>query len=204
MHGKVGIPDPMETIMKLRYSMFAALLLTAGIAQAETYVLDPVHTQVTFYINHFGFSNSSGRFLVSKGTLDYDGKDWSKAAVQTTVDVNSLDFGNATWKEHISDPRFLDAKKFPTMEFKSTKVEVIGGNKLKVHGDLTLHGVTKPVVLDTTVNKAAPHPFTKQPAAGFSATTKIKRSEFGVAAYVPNVADEVEIRIEVEASVPKA
>jgi len=187
----------------LRYSKFAALLLGAGLSHAETYVLDPVHTQITFYVNHFGFSNSSGRFLVSKGTIDFDGKDWSKASVQTTVDVNSLDLGNATWKEHISDARFLDAKKYPTMDFKSTKVEVVSGNRLKVHGDLTLHGVTKAVVLDTTVNKAGPHPFTKQPAAGFSATTKIKRSEFGIAAYVPNVADDVEVRLEVEASVPK-
>jgi len=190
--------------MKLHTTILAALLLTTGVSHAAgTYVFDPVHTQVTFTVNHFGFSNSTGRFHVAKGELNFDGKDWSKASVQTTINVSSLDLGDATWKQHISDPRFLDAAKFPTIDFKSTKVEVVSDTKLRVHGDLTLHGVTKQVVLDTTVNKAAPHPFTKQPAAGFSATTRIKRSEFGVAAYVPNVADEVDIRLEVEASVPK-
>jgi polyisoprenoid-binding protein YceI len=190
--------------MKSRVLTLAALMLASAASYAETYVFDNVHTQVTFFINHFGFSNSSGRMHVAKGALDYDGKDWSKAGVQVTINVNSLDLGDARWKEHILSKDFLDAAKFPTIEFKSTKVEVAGANKLKVHGDLTIHGVTKPVVLDTTVNKTGPHPFTKQPAAGFSATTKIKRSEFGVVQYVPNVADEMDIRMEVEASVPRA
>lgn len=189
--------------MKLRYVMIAALSLAPLAGHAESYVFDPVHTQVTFFINHFGFSNSSGRFHVAKGAVDFDGKDWTKASVQATIDVGSLDLGDATWKQHISDARFLDAAKFPTIDFKSTKVEVAGENKLRVTGNLTLHGVTKPVTLDTTVNKVAPHPFTKQPAAGFSATTRIKRSEFGVVQYVPNVADEIDIRLEIEASVPK-
>lgn len=190
--------------MKFRVLTLAALMFASAASYAENYVFDNVHTQVTFFINHMGFSNSSGRMHVAKGTLDYDGKDWSKASVQVTINVNSLDLGDARWKEHILSKDFLDAAKFPTIEFKSTKVEVAAANKLKVHGDLTIHGVTKPVVLDTTVNKTGPHPFTKQPAAGFSAMTKIKRSEFGVVQYVPNVADDMDIRMEVEASVPRA
>jgi polyisoprenoid-binding protein YceI len=189
--------------MKFRFTTIAALCLFALPSFADTYEFDLVHTQVMFSISHFGYSHSTGRFHVSKGALEFDGKDWSKASVQVTIDTKSLDLGNATWNEHVSDPRFLDVAKYPTMEFKSTKVEVLGDKKLRVHGDLTLHGVTKPVALDTTVNKAEPHPMTKRTAAGFSASTTVKRSEFGVSGYLPNIGDDVTIRIEVEASVKK-
>ncbi|HTE41403.1 MAG TPA: YceI family protein [Steroidobacteraceae bacterium] len=189
--------------MKFRLPAFAASFMLAASSHAEVYEFDLVHSQVMFSISHFGYSQSLGRFHASKGSLDFDGKDWTKASVQTTIDTSSLDMGNATWKEHVSDPRFLDVAKYPTMEFKSTKVEVVSESKLRVHGDLTLHGVTKPVILDTTVNKAAPHPMTKRPAAGFSATTSLKRSEYGIMTSLPNVGDDVTIRIEVESSVKK-
>jgi polyisoprenoid-binding protein YceI len=189
--------------MKFRLPALTALLMVAASSHAEVYEFDLVHTQVMFSVSHFGYSHSLGRFHASKGSLDFDGKDWTKASVQTTIDATSLDLGNATWKEHVSDPRFLDVAKYPTMEFKSTKVEVVGENKLLVHGDLTLHGVTKPVVLDTTVNKAAPHPMSRRPAAGFSASTSLKRSDYGIVQSLPSVGDDVTIRIEVEASVKR-
>jgi polyisoprenoid-binding protein YceI len=88
--------------------------------------------------------------------------------------------------------------------FKSTKVQPLGGHKFKVTGDLTVHGVTKPVVLDATLNKVGPHPMTKAQAIGFDATTTLKRADFGVGAYVPNVSDEITIRITTEGEVPKA
>ena len=94
-------------------------------------------------------------------------------------------------------------RSIPTITFKSTKVEAAGDNKLRVFGDLTVHGVTKPVVLDTTINKIGEQPMAKRAAAGFDATTTIKRSDFGVGKYAPNVSDEVIIRITTEAMVPK-
>src|SRR5262249_38643616 len=93
--------------------------------------------------------------------------------------------------------------KYPTITFKSTKVQAVGGNKYKVTGDLTVHGVTKPVVLDATLNKSGEHPMLKVPTVGFDAVATLKRSDFGVGAYVPNVSDEIKVRITTEASVPK-
>lgn len=191
--------------MKLKVSLGALLLLLTGAAQAaDVYKIDPVHTQVVFYVSHLGFSNSSGRLHVSNGSFQFDEKDWTKSQVQATIPVSSLDMGDATWKEHLSGDRFLEAGKFPTIEFKSTKVESAGNNQLRVHGDLTLHGVTKPVVLDTRVNKTGAHPMLKRPAAGFTALTKVKRSDFGMTNMLPMVGDELDIRIEVEGSVPAA
>jgi len=190
--------------MKTLVRLLALTLFTAGTALADVYKFDPVHTQVTFYISHAGFSNSSGRFHIAGGTLNYDGKDWSKATVQATINTSTLDMGDATWKEHVSDNRFLDVAKFPTIEFKSNKVEVVSADQLRVSGDLTIHGVTKPVVLDAHINKAGPHPFTRLQSVGFTATTRVKRSEFGIMTYLPAIADDVDIRLEIEAGVPKA
>ncbi|HEY0502046.1 MAG TPA: YceI family protein, partial [Lysobacter sp.] len=107
------------------------------------------------------------------------------------------------FNEHLRSADFFDAEKFPEITFASTKVEAAGDNKLRVFGDLTVHGVTKPVVLDVTINKIADHPMSKRAAAGFDATTTIKRSDFGVDKYAPNVSDDVTIRITTEAMVPK-
>jgi len=187
--------------MKSFVRVLAVALLASGAAvAAETYKLDPVHTQITFYVNHLGFSNSSGRFHVGDNQLQLDEKDWSKSSVQVTIPLSTLDMGNATWKEHVSGARFFEVEKFPTMTFKSTQVEAAGANQFKVTGDLNLHGVTKPVVLDVKVNKVGAHPMSRKPAAGFSASAKLKRSEFGMTQMLPMIGDEVEIRIEAEAS----
>lgn len=186
----------------LRVAGFALLSMGSAFA-AETIKLDPVHTQVTFFVNHMGFSNSSGRFHVSDAVLTFDEKDWTKATLNVTIPLSTLDMGDATWKDHVGT-RFFEVAKYPTMTFKSTKVEVVSKDQLKVTGDLTMHGVTKPVVLDTKINKVGPHPMSKAPAAGFSATTKIKRSEFGMTGNIPMISDEVEVRIETEGSASAA
>lgn len=191
--------------MKFFARLIAMSVLCVGSAvAADAYKFDPVHTQIVFYVNHLGFSNSSGRFHVADGSFQLDEKDWSKASVQTTINVSSLDMGDATWKEHLLGARFFEADKYPTMTFKSTKVEATGENALKIAGDLTLHGVTKPVVLDAKVNKLGQHPMLRRAAAGFTATTKLKRSDFGMTQMLPMIGDDVEIRIEVEGSVPAA
>ncbi|MEZ2417207.1 YceI family protein [Luteibacter sp. RCC_6_2] len=185
----------------LRYVALAALLTTAGSAVAApvTYTLDPGHTMVLFSWNHFGFSNPTANLGQVEGTLVYDEKDPSKATVEATLPLSGLDSFVPKLDEHLKSADFLDAAKYPSVTFKSTKVVPAGKGKLKVTGDLTVHGVTKPVTLDVSLNKVGPHPMMKVQTVGFDATTTIKRSDFGVGAYVPNVSDEIKIRITTEA-----
>jgi polyisoprenoid-binding protein YceI len=184
--------------------LLGIILLGHSASAADTYKFDAVHSQITFFVSHLGFSNSSGRFRMSDSALQFDEKDWSKASVQVTIPMSSLDMGDATWKEHLSGARFFEVDKYPTMTFKSTKVDVVSPGQLKVTGDLTLHGVTKSVVLDTKVNKVGEHPMLRRPAVGFSATTRIKRSDFGMTQMLPMIGDDIDIRIEAEGSVPAA
>ncbi|KJV36464.1 YceI family protein [Luteibacter yeojuensis] len=185
----------------LRYLALAGLVATAGTATAApvTYKLDPGHTMVLFSWNHFGFSNPSANLGNVDGTLVYDEKDPTKATVEATLPLTGLDTFVPKLDEHLKSADFLDAAKYPTVTFKSTKVTAAGKGKLKVAGDLTVHGVTKPVTLDVTLNKVGPHPMMKVQTVGFDATTTIKRSDFGVGAYVPNVSDEIKIHITTEA-----
>jgi polyisoprenoid-binding protein YceI len=185
----------------LRYLALAGLVAAAGTATAApvTYKLDPGHTMVLFSWNHFGFSNPSANLGNVDGTLVYDEKDPTKATVEATLPLTGLDTFVPKLDEHLKSADFLDAAKYPTVTFKSTKVTAAGKGKLKVAGDLTVHGVTKPVTLDVTLNKVGPHPMMKVQTVGFDATTTIKRSDFGVGAYVPNVSDEIKIHITTEA-----
>ena len=185
----------------LRFVALAGLLATAGTAVAApvTYKLDPTHTDVLFTWNHFGYSNPSANLNNADGTVVYDEKDPSKSSVEVTLPLSGLDTFVPKLDEHLKSKDFLDAAQFPNITFKSTKVAGAGKGKLTVTGDLTVHGVTKPVTLDVTVNKVGDHPMLKVPAAGFDAVATIKRSDFGVGAYVPNVSDEIKIRITTEA-----
>ena len=192
--------------------MFKKLLLTAALVAASanafaagvTYKLDPTHTNVLASWNHFGYSNPYANFGDVEGTLVYDAADVSKSKVEVTLPLSGLNGFSSKFNDHLRSADFFDAGKFPTATFKSTKVEAAGNGKLKITGDLTIKGITKAVVLDATLNKAGPHPMTKAEAIGFDATTTIKRSDFGVGAYAPNVGDTVTLRITTEALVPKA
>lgn len=174
----------------------------AGAAQAAKYDIDARHTQVLFTYNHFGYSNITGRFTEVSGTFDFDAKDPTKSSIEVQLPISSVSTGVVKMDEHLRSPDMFDEAQFPTASFKSTKVTSAGGNKLKVAGDLTIHGVTRPVVLDVTVNSTAPKRDT--PAAGFDATTTIKRSDFGVDFMLPGVADEVKLSITMEAKAAEA
>jgi polyisoprenoid-binding protein YceI len=189
----------------LKYLALAGLLGAAVSVQAApvTYKLDPGHTMVLFSWNHFGYSNPTANFGLGEGTLVFDEQHPANSSVEVTLPLANLDSHVPALDEHLKKPDFLDAGKYPTVTFKSTAVQSLGGNKFKVTGDLTVHGMTRPVVLDATLNKVGPHPMTKAPSIGFDATASIKRSDFGVAAYVPNVSDELSIRITTEGAVPK-
>lgn len=182
-------------------AVLAMALPVSANAASETFVFDPNHTSVLWHANHFGFSNPMGRFGIKDGSVTLDQANPKASSVDVTIDTDSLETGIDKFNEHIKSKDFIDAKTFPTATFKSTKVDVTGKDTAKVTGDLTLHGVTKPVTLDVKLNKIGEHPMNKKNTAGFSATTTIKRSDFGISAYVPNVSDEIKLEIEAEASV---
>lgn len=177
-----------------------ALAFAAVSAQAaDTYKFDPGHTQVQFQYNHLGYSNIVGSFTKVEGAVELDTTDLTKSSVNVTVSIDSVATGVAKLDEHLKAADFFDAAKFANATFKSTKVEKSGDKGLKVSGDLTIHGITKPVAFDVTINAIGEHPMQKKPAAGFDATAVVKRSDFGMTKYVPNVSDEVKIRVTTEA-----
>ncbi|MGO4222509.1 YceI family protein [Lysobacter sp. TAF61] len=188
-----------------RIALVVALAAASTVAFAApvTYKIDPNHTDVIASWSHFGFSNPIAHFGEVDGFVTYDPDHVGASKVEVTIPMSGLEAHVSDFNEHLRSADFFDAEKYPTITFKSTKVEAAGSNKLRVFGDLTLHGVTKPVVLDTTINKVGENPISKRAAAGFDATTTINRSDFGIAKYVPNVSDAVTIRITTEANVPK-
>ena len=183
-----------------------ALFAFAGAAFAApvSYKIDPKHTNVLASWNHFGFSNPSVNFGQADGTIVYDAENVSASSVQVKLPLSGLSALADDFYDHLTGDGWFDAAKHPDATFKSTRVEAAGENKLKVTGDLTIKGVTKPVVLDVTLNQAGAHPMTKAQAIGFDATATVKRSDFGLGKYAPNVSDEVQLRITTEAAVPKA
>ncbi|HSX63496.1 MAG TPA: YceI family protein [Pseudoxanthomonas sp.] len=186
--------------------LIAALLAFAGSAFAApvTYKIDPNHTDVIAQWSHFGFSNPSAHFGKADGTIVYDADNVAASSVQVTLPLSGLNSFVKAFDEHLLSADFFDAEKFPAATFKSTRVEAAGEGKLKVTGDLTIKGITKPVVLDVTLNKAGEQPMAKRAAIGFDATATVKRSDFGVDKFTPAVSDEVSLRITTEAIVPKA
>lgn len=184
-------------------SIFAAE--GANATAAERYDIDASHSGVVFSWNHFGFSNPTARFDKIEGSVLLDEADLTKSSISVTLPLEGLDTRVAKLDEALKGPDFLDAAKYPTITFKSTKVEMSGVNGLKIPGDLTVHGITKPVTLDATVNKIGVFEIPgviKAQAAGFDATTVIKRSDFGVTKYVPAVSDEIPVRITLDAKAP--
>jgi polyisoprenoid-binding protein YceI len=182
----------------LRRILLASLLTAAAlpvVAAPQKYDIDTSHTQVIFSWNHFGFSNPSASLEKISGDFQLDTADITKSSISVTLPLDGLHTGVPKLDEHLKSADFFDAAKFPDITFKSTKVEKAGANGLKIVGDLTIHGVTKPVTLTTKINKIGENPMMKKASAGFDATTTIKRSEFGVDKYVPNVSDEIPVRI---------
>lgn len=171
----------------------------ADAALAATYAIDSNHTQVVFTYNHLGFSNITGRLDQVTGTLDFDATTPANSKIEVQIPLASLSTGVSKLDEHLRGPEFFDAGKFPTASFKSTKVIATEKDKLKVLGALTIHGITKPVTLDVSINRIGMHPMKKVPAVGFDASTTIKRSDFGIAAYVPMVSDTIKLSITMEA-----
>ena len=183
-------------------ALFVALPV---LAHADTWQIDPAHTNVEFSVRHMMISNVKGQFQKTSGTIATSGTDPASAKIDATIDATSINTRVDKRDAHLKSPAFLDVDKFPTITFKSTKVEADGAGKWKVTGDLTLHGVTKPVVLEVEgTGKPITDPMGNT-RAGASATTKISRKDFGLTWNQPletggvMVGDEVAISIDVEA-----
>jgi polyisoprenoid-binding protein YceI len=187
----------------------AALALSAGAAQAQittspaavqagTYKADPAHSKITWSITHFGFSTYIGQFSHLDATLKVDPKAVGASALDVTVDANSLGTLNPALDTHLKSKDFLDAAAFPTAAFKATKVTQTGEKTADITGDLTLHGVTKPVVVHATFNQGGVNPLDKKYSLGFAGSAEIARSDFGITSYVPAISDKVTLTIEAE------
>ena len=188
-----------KILSRLMIATVLSLSITAPAMAADSYTLDPTHTAVVFHINHFGFSTPSGKFMNAEGTLVLDEKNPAESKVTVTIPVASVDTGVTKLDEHLKTKDFFDAETYPTATFASDKVDVTGKDTALVHGNLTLHGVTKPVTLNVKVNKISENMFKKQ-TAGFTATATLKRSDFGMMTYLPGLGDEVKLDIESEAN----
>lgn len=181
----------------LRRLALAATLAVATIPlHATTYTLEPDYTQGVFRWNHLGFSSPAAQFAQGQGTLEFDPADPASASVQVTIPLSTLSTGVPALDDDFRSSDFFDVEKYPTATFTSTRVEKgAGAQRLKVAGNLNLHGLIRPVVLDVTVVKIGTNPRTSLPTVGFDAMTTLKRSDFGLGRYVPQVGDEIEMHI---------
>ncbi|WP_455217225.1 YceI family protein [Kaarinaea lacus] len=179
--------------------MFAVMGLFAisTVAIADSYTFDPTHTYPHFAISHLGFSTMHGRFDKTSGTMTMD-RAKGAGSVDITVEMASVNTGFQKRDDHLRSPDFFNVAEFPTMTFKSSKVE-FAGKGAKVTGDLTIKGVTKSVTLDVASINCGTHPFNKKDVCGFDATTSIKRSDFGIKYGLPAIGDDMTITIEAEA-----
>jgi polyisoprenoid-binding protein YceI len=187
---------------KTLFIALAALAFT-GTASATKYKIDPNHTDVIASWSHFGFSNPIAHFGQVDGYITYDPAKIAASKVEVNIPLAGLNSHVPSFDDHLRSDDFFNAAKFPDITFKSTSVKQAGENKLSVTGNLTIKGITKPVTLDVRINKIGIQPMARREAAGFEATTAIKRSDFDLGKYAPNVSDEVKLSFTVEAIVPK-
>lgn len=189
--------------MKMINRLFAAIALSAAVAvpalaAPATYGVEPNHTFPRFSYTHLGFTTQQSRFDKTTGTVVYD-KEGRTGSVDITIDTRSVSTGSALFNQHIQSEDFLDTAKYPTVTFKSTKVNFDGDKPVSIEGDLTMKGVTKRVTLTVTRFLAAPHPIQKKDTVGADAYTIVKRTDFNMGKYAPAVSDEVRIDVSIEA-----
>lgn len=182
------------------YCLLACTLLLTQTGIAGTYQfgnqIDP-HSQIIFSVSHAGFSTSYARFKNFSGNINIVDNDASKSSVELSIDSGSVEFDNEEWNSHIKDTKWLNVAQFPEMTFKSTKITNKEDKAFTITGDLTLLGTTASITLDAKVNKIGE--FMGADKAGFSATGVLKRSDFGMKAFLPIIGDDINLIIQVEA-----
>ena len=176
-----------------------ALVMASGAYALDKYTLDSGHSYVGWQISHFGFSSPSGKWYAT-GTLELDKDKPQDSKADITINVADMVTGIPELDKHLKGEDFFDTAKYPTATFVSDRVTMTGKDTAMVDGMLTLHGVTKPVKLKVKLNKAGMSQVSNKMTAGFSATATLKRSDFGIKAYLPGLGDEVKLTIEVEAN----
>jgi len=181
--------------------MLCSLSLVCA-AETQTWQIDPNHTAAQFSVRHLGISTVRGVFEKTSGTVTFDVADPSKTSIEATIEVNTVNTRVQMRDNDLRSPHFFDAAKYPTMTFKSTHAEGAGAGKLKITGDLTIHGVTKSVIFDVE----GPSQAIKDPMGnmrlGANATTKINRNDFGITTMPGVVGDEIQIVLDVELTRP--
>ena len=185
---------------------FAALLaLTTLPAFATTYTLEPNYTQCVLRWDHLGFSYPAAQFAQGTGTLEFDAMDPAKSSIRVTIPIASLSTGVPDLDEHMKSEDFFELAKYPTATFVSTRVEKgMDMNHFKVTGNLTIRSVTRPVALDVTLLKVGKNARTEVATIGFDARGILKRSDFGLGAFVPQVSDEIQLLMTTQAAEAKA
>lgn len=187
--------------MKLAQLVGVVLAAAAPLAMAQTstWKADPYHSEVDFTVKHLGITNVHGRFGKVEATLEWDPQDVAKSSVQATIDVTGVDTGVTPRDNDLKSDHFFDVAQHPTATFASTSVEKTGTG-LEVRGNLTIKGVTKPVVLHVDGPTGPVTGMDKKPHMGFEATTTVQRTEFGIAAGMPSamVSDDVQLTIDLD------
>lgn len=200
-----------------RLLMLAALLLPvvlplppAGHAVASTespgagarYQIDPKHSSIAFYVDHLGFARTLGVFRGIEGEILFHAQDWTQSQVEAVVAIETLSLGDAAFERTMLGRRWFDAESHPQASFQSLRLQRIDAQQARLEGLLRLRGVERQVTLDLRFNKLGTHPLTLRRTLGFSATTTLRRADFGLDAYADQIGAEVEVRIEIEATLP--
>ncbi len=176
-----------------------AMMASMSAQAAESYTIDPTHTYPNFEINHLGFSTMYGRFDKTSGKLSIDW-DNNTGSVDITIDAGSISTGMKKRDDHLMSPDFLNAAEFPEITYKSTKITISENKSATIEGNLTIMGVSKPVVLQVASINCGDHPMKKGTyVCGFDAKGAFKRSDFGITYALPAVGDEMKLHVEVEA-----
>jgi len=192
-----------QKIRRFSLSIAIAMLLSLCLippakAATSTWQIDPAHTAAQFAVKHLMTSTVRGQFKGVTGTVVWDDQDVTRSSVNVTIDATTIDTGTAPRDADLRSANYFDVAKYPTLTFKSTKIEQAGSGKLKVTGDLTIHGVTKSVVLEVD----GPSAVIKDPwgnaRSAIAATTKVNRQDFGVSGGAGAVGDDISITIDME------
>ena len=189
----------MNFLKKTVLLSLAAVYIPLSNAAPTKYGLDPQHTSVVVSWSHFGFSNPTADISDVSGILAFDEQNPEKSSVNVKLPMKTIDSHVKALTDEFLGKDYFDVKTYPEAIFQSTSVESKGNNKYDITGNLTIKGITKPVVLHAILNKKDVHPMVKKEAIGFDATGVIKRSDFKIDQYVPAVSDEVTIRLSTEA-----
>ena len=186
--------------MKKTYAFLVSILVAGGAIAQTNWSLDKSHSKLAFAISHMTISEVEGGFKSFDAKITASKEDFSDGVVELTAEIASITTDNEGRDKHLQSPDYFDAAKYTQLTFKSKSFTKVGDKKYKVEGDLTMHGITKTVVLDVVLNGTVEHPYSKKTVAGFKVTGTLKRTDFGIATGTPAamLGDEITIHANTE------